>query len=219
MTSNQERLEELRQRAKALAEQIEQLQDQLNNVQPTTGLMGRWAKHPQYGDVLITMDRPLDSRGIRIVCLSDNMEGGAAYRLVNIDDLDFPDQTTRPQDVPVGEAWLVDATDGYSNQHNTPAIKIGATLWVTPIQGTNDENEWHNHEITLITPLIPARPHDTPETATTEEEYAQLPEGSIVAVPGGMPWTRRKYAWICRDDSLTTAALAGTTRHVLRWGR
>lgn len=218
MTSQQQRLEELRQRAKALAEQIDRLEDQLNNAEPTTGLLGRWAKHPQYGDVLITIDRPLDSRGISIVCLSDNMEGGAAYRLVNIDDLDFPDQTTRPEDVPAGEAWLVDAHNGNDHQPNTPALKINPCLWVTPARETADENEWHNWEITLIAPLIPARPQDTPETATTEEEYEQLPEGSIVAVPGSMPWTRRKYAWICRDSSLTTAALAGTTRHILRRG-
>lgn len=40
MTSNQERLEELQQQAKELAEQIEQLEDKLNNTPPTTGLLG-----------------------------------------------------------------------------------------------------------------------------------------------------------------------------------
>ncbi|MDK8889870.1 hypothetical protein QQA05_00375 [Corynebacterium macclintockiae] len=220
MTSNHKRLEELQQQAKALAEQIEQLEDQINNAQPTTGLLGRWAKHPQYGDVLITMDRPLDSRAIGIMFLSANMEGGVAYRRVNIDDLDFPDQTTRPQDVPVGEAWLVDATDGYSNQHNTPALKIGASLWVTPIQGTNDENEWHNYEITLITPLIPARPQGTPETVTTEEEYESLPVGSVVAAWKGIPWVRRTHAWVSVGNSLTTSEMTETTRYILRrgWG-
>lgn len=220
MTSQQQRLEELRQRAKGLAEQIEQLEDQINNAQPTTGLLGRWAKHPQYGDVLITIDRPLDSRGISTVRLSDNMEGGAAHRLVNIDDLDFPDQTTRPEDVPVGEAWLVDAHNGNDHQPNTPALKINPCLWVTPARETADENEWHNWEITLIAPLIPVRPHDTPETVTTEKEYAQLPEGSIVAEPGRQTWTRLLHMWAQGGYTKNDYGLSGTTRHVLRrgWG-
>ena len=217
MTSNKERLEELRQQAKDLAEQIDQLEDQLNNT-PPTGLLGRWATHPDYGDVLITEDRATDKGSIHVSYLRDDMKCGAWGNFVPLDDLTFPDQTTRPQDVPVGEAWLVNATDGYSNQHNTPAIKIGATLWVTPIQGTNDENEWHNHEVTLITPLIPARPQDAPETVTTEEEYEALPEGSVIASRGGSPWTRGVYAWTSGGESSPTAELAGTTRRVLRRG-
>lgn len=222
MTSQQQRLEELRQQAKELAEQIEQLEDQINNAEPTTGLMGRWAKHPQYGDVLITMDRPLDSRGIRIVCLSDNMEGGVAYRLVNIDDLDFPDQTTRPQDVPAGEAWLVDAHNGNDHQPNTPALKINPCLWVTPARETADENEWHNWEITLIAPLIPARPHDAPETVTTEEEYEALPDGSIVAENNVRAFTLNDGKWYAASLSpFSHKRMAGDSRHVLRrgWGK
>lgn len=218
MTSEQ-RLEELKQQAKDLAERIDKLEDQLNNAEPTTGLLGRWAKHPQYGDVLITMDRPLDSRGIRIVCLSDNMEGGVVYRLVNIDDLDFPDQTTRPQDVPVGEAWLVDADDGDSITTNAPAIKQCSGLWRTGENNKKGEFVWTDHEVTLITPLIPARPHGNPETVTTEEEYEALPQGSVVAESGRMPWVYLPNLWICRDNPATTAEMAGTTRHVLRWGR
>lgn len=216
MTSNHKRLEELQQRAKDIAEQIEQLEEQLNNAQPTTGLLGLWATNRDGKRVLITTDRPVDGW---IETTYVNPDGTTREKAEQLDSLSFPDQTTRPEDVPVGEAWLVSAHDGFDSQPNTPALKIGLDLWVTPIRGAADESEWHNHEITLITPLIPARPQDVPETVTTEEEYAQLPEGSIVAAPGSMPWTRRKYAWICRDDSLTTAALAGTTRHVLRWGR
>ena len=209
MTTSRKRLQELRQQAKELEEKIDQLEEQLNNAEPTTGLLGRWAKHPQYGDVLITIDRPLDSRGISTVRLSDNMEGGAAHRLVNIDDLDFPDQTTRPEDVPVGEAWLVDAHNGNDHQPNTPALKINPCLWVTPARETADENEWHNWEITLIAPLIPARPQDTPETVTTEEEYEALPEGSVIVSRGGSPWTRGVYGWTSGGSSSTTAELAG----------
>ena len=104
MTSQQQRLEELKQQAKNLAKQIEQLEDQLNNTPPTTGLLGRWAKHPQHGDVIITSDHAIDNGLIRIAHLRSASMDGACLRSVNIDDLAFPEQTTRPQDVPVGEA-------------------------------------------------------------------------------------------------------------------
>lgn len=159
MTSNHKRLEELQQQAKTLAQQIEQLQEQLNNARPTSGLLGRWATHPEYGDVLIADDKS-DNGLIQIVYLSSISISGTYSRTVNIDTLTFPDQTTRPQDVPVGEAWLVDAHNGFDTQPHTPALKIAPGLWVTPTRETADESEWHNYEITLITPLIPARPQD-----------------------------------------------------------
>ncbi|MGJ4139091.1 hypothetical protein [Corynebacterium evansiae] len=86
------------------------------------------------------------------------------------------------------------------------------------MQGTNYENEWENHEITLITPLIPARPHDTPETVTTEEEYAQLPEGSVVAKPGEEPWVHLPHVWAQEGAATNDLVLAGNARHVLRYG-
>ena len=220
MTSQQQRLEELRQRAKGLAEQIEQLEDQINNAKPTTGLLGLWAKHPEYGEVLIAEDRATDKGTIHVVYLRDDMKCGAMGNFVLLDDLEFPDQTTCPQDVPVGEAWLVDAHNGFDSQPNTPALKIAPGLWATPAREAADESEWHNYEITLITPLSPARPHDNPQTVTTEEEYGELPEGSVVAKPGFLPWTQCGYAWIYRDHSRSTAEMAGTPRHVLRrgWG-
>ena len=219
MTSQQQRLEELKQQAKALTEKIDRLEDQLNNTPPTTGLLGRWATHPEYGDVLIADDKSHNGL-IQIVYLSSISRNGTYSRTVNIDTLTFPDQTTRPQDVPVGEAWLVDAHNGFDTQPHTAALKITPDLWVTPTRETADESEWHNYEITLIAPLIPARPQDTPETVTTEEEYEQLPSGSIVAKPEGKPWTRLKHVWAEGDDIMDSFELAGITRHILRrgWG-
>lgn len=150
MTTNQQRLEELRQQAKDLAEQIEQLREQLNNTRPTTGLLGRWATHPELGDVLVVVDRQIDRGLIHVRYPSDTTGDGAQDGYVNLDSLTFPEQTTRTQDVPVGEAWLVDAHNGNDHQPNTPALKINPNLWVTPARETADENEWHNWEITLI---------------------------------------------------------------------
>ena len=157
ISTNQQQLEELQKQVKELAEQIEQLQEQISNAQPTTGLLGRWATHPEYGDVLITMDRPLSSsHAIGITYL--DMKREARGEFVDISELTFPEQTTRAQDVPAGEAWLVDAHNGNDHHPNTPALKINPNLWVTPARETADENEWHNWEITLIAPLIPVRP-------------------------------------------------------------
>ncbi|MCG7268406.1 hypothetical protein [Corynebacterium sp. ACRQJ] len=187
MTSNQERLEELRQQAKTLAEQIEQLEDQLNNTPPTTGLLGRWATNRDGKQVLITADRPVGG-WVETAYVADN--GSSCENAEQLDSLTFPDQATRPQDVPVGEAWLVDAHNGFDTQPHTPALKIAPGLWVTPTRETADESEWHNYEITLIAPLIPARPQDISEKVFRREEYAELPVGTIVASEHGAAWQK-----------------------------
>lgn len=217
MTSNQQRLEELRQQAKNLAQQIEQLEDQINNTAPTTGLLGRWAKHPQHGNVLVCDDQADDNGLISIRFLKPS---GMMGDIVHIDDLAFPDQTTRPQDVPVGEAWLVGADSGRDQTQQTKALKVSDAWWITPDEQPGEESQWLNSEVTLITPLIPARPQDKPETATTEDDYEALPEGTIVAMRIGDPWIRDGGVWTQGNESVTTAQLSGITRHVLRrgWG-
>lgn len=187
MTSQQQRLEELQQQAKELAERIEQLQDQINHAQPTTGLLGRWATNRDGKRVLITADKP---SGGRIETAYVEADGSTYEQAEQLDYLTFPEQTTRPRDVPVGEAWLVDAHNGFDTQPHTPALKITPDLWVTPTRETADESEWHNYEITLITPLIPARPQDVPEKVFMREEYAELPVGTIVASEHGAAWQK-----------------------------
>ena len=217
MTNNRKRLEQLQQQAKELAEQIEQLEDQLNNTPPTTGLLGRWATNRHGKHVLITTDRPVDG-WIETTYVSP--DGTTSEKAEQFDSLTFPEQTTRPEDVPVGEAWLVNADDGNDSITNAPAVKEPTGLWITGENNKGYENAWTNHEVALITPLIPARPHDTPETVTTEEEYGALPEGSVVARPGEEPWIHKPYVWAREGGTIDDVGLAGTARHVLRkgWG-
>lgn len=217
MTS-QQRLEELRQQAKNLAKQIEQLEDQINSAEPTTGLLGRWAKHPKHGDVLITNDRADNDGQVYVRYLVNEATTGVRGAFVPVDTLELPDQTTRPQDVPVGEAWLVDATDGHDQAQQTKALKVSDAWWITPNEQPGEEPQRLNSKVTLITPLIPARPQGEPETVTTEREYGDLLEGSVVAKPGEKPWTHLPYEWAQEGDTVTTAGLAGTTRHILRRG-
>ncbi|OFT36219.1 hypothetical protein HMPREF3166_01475 [Corynebacterium sp. HMSC08A12] len=158
MTSRQERLEELQQQAKELAEQIKQLQDQLNNTQPTTGLLGRWATNRDGKRVLITTDRPVDGW---IETTYVKPDGATCEKAEQFDSLAFPEQTTRPQDVPEGQAWIVDVHNGAARQR-TQALKIDENLWVADADLIGDDYEWIDSDVTLITPLIPARPYIYP---------------------------------------------------------
>ncbi|MGJ4101094.1 hypothetical protein ACN4C7_03500 [Corynebacterium macclintockiae] len=208
--NSEQRLEELKRRAKELAERIGKLEDQLNNAQPTTGLLGRWAINRHGKQVLITADRPVDGW---IETTYVNPDGTTREKAEQFDSLTFPEQTTRPQDVPAGEAWLIDADDGDYSTTNTPALKIDEGLWTS-----RGLSEWTDDEVELITPLIPALPQDMPEAVTTEEEYGALPEGSVVAKPGEDPWTHKPYVWEQRGAITDDMMLSGTTRQVLRHG-
>lgn len=117
------------------------------------------------------------------------------------------------------------------------ALKLDDGWWATY---DDRDGEYLNRFVTLITPLIPARPQDTdrelsyweqqiqigkhereatPETVTTEEEYGALPEGSVVAEPGKQPWTHTFHVWAQGSDTTNDYGLSGTTRQVLRRGR
>lgn len=220
MTSQQQRLEELQQQAKELAEQIEQLKAEgaREAKQPRDNLLGRWARHEEYGHVLIASQHANERGVLFVACPNDGFPDGADGRYANQRELTFPEQTTRPQDVPGGEAWLVSVSRGTARQP-AQALKIDENLWMADAELIDDDYEWLDSDITLITPLIPARPQDMPETVTTVEEYEALPQGSVVAESGRMPWVYLPNVWVCRDNPATTAEMAGTTRHVLRWGR
>ncbi|MGJ4079222.1 hypothetical protein [Corynebacterium macclintockiae] len=215
MTSNHKRLEELQQQAKELAERIEQLKAEgaREVKQPRDNLLGRWARHEEYGHVLIACQHADERGGLFVAYPDDGFPDGADGRYANQRELTFPEQTTRPQDVPVGEAWLVDAQDRVRTEKDVVALKTKDDLWTS-----SGFLEWTDDEVELITPLIPALPHDTPETVTTEDDYGALPEGSIVAKPGGNPWVRMPYMWVQRADGADNSEMAGRTRHVLRYG-
>lgn len=215
--TNKQRLEELKQQAKELANQIDQLEDQINNAQPTTGLLGRWATNRDGKQVLITADRPV---GGWIETAYVKPDGATREKAEQLDSLTFPDQTTRPEDVSAGEAWLVNIATAVEHLERVVALKLDDVWWAT--YDDDRDGEYLNRFVTLITPLIPARPHDTPETVTTEEEYGALPVGSVVAARGEDPYVHRDYTWVSAEEDIAEPAeMAGTTRQVLRrgWGK
>lgn len=189
-------------------------------VKPTTGLFGRWAKHKSSVDVLIVTDRPEvidDDLRVRVFPGRENGESGSFWVLLS--DLAFPEETTRPEDVPVGEAWLVNVDDEEASAEGVVALKRTKTYWNTEIVSGNagSTGDWLNGEVTLIAPLAPVRPTE-PETVTTEEEYMALPAGSIVAGKDDHPFTKHTGVWIGPAAGRSSSEMAGKTRRVLRWG-
>lgn len=125
--------------------------------QPTTGLLGRWAKHPEHGDVVCMWDRP-DPEGkmhVRWVDESFPMSTGRYY--VPLSDLTFPEQATKPEDVPAGEAWLVDVEDSEESHKSIVALKYACDDWRTS-DGVTNCIFWQDSEVTLLAPLTPERP-------------------------------------------------------------
>lgn len=192
MTNNRKRLEELQQQAKELAEQIEQLkaEEAREAKQPRDNLLGRWARHEEYGHVLIACQHADERGGLFVAYPDDGFPDGADGRYADQRELTFPEQTTRPQDVPVGEAWLIDADEGDFSTTNAPAVKECTGLWITGENNEGGVRAWSDNEVTLITPLIPAHPQDHPETVFRREEYAELPVGTIVASEHGAAWQK-----------------------------
>ena len=188
---------------------------------PTTGLFGRWAKHPTFGDVLVISQHPDELNMMSIAYLSDNWSGGAMDNHVELRELTFPEETTRPEDVPVGEAWIVTVDDGEETVEGITAFKMSDIIWVSGVNWETAEMWWENDEVVLISPLTPARPLDTgrgksPETVTTEEEYEALPAGSIVAGSRRSPFRKTTDGrWVHGDDLVN---VAGSPRYVLRYG-
>lgn len=217
MTNKQQTLRELEKQLDRLTEKITVLKMEIEADRPTTGLLGRWATNRDGKQVLITADSPV---GGWIETAHATADGTTCEKAEQFDTLTFPDQTTRPQDVPVGEAWLIDADAGDASTTNAPAVKESTGLWITGENNEGGVRAWSDNEVTLITPLIPARPQETPETVTTEDEYEALPEGSVVAKPSGSLWIRGANTWVYGSDSTDSATLSGVTRHVLRrgWG-
>lgn len=147
--------------------------------QPTGGLLGRWAKHPEHGDVVCVWDRP-DATGCMFVRWVDEKAAGDADgtnpEYVPFDSLTFPHQATKPEEVPAGEAWRVrHCEDGEFN-----AVKTSGRF---PWRFFNPEIEEHdgfqNHSVTLVCPLTPERPGKDDlvwKYGSLQQAYAHLEE-------------------------------------------
>lgn len=150
-------------------------------------MLGLWAQHPEYGRVLVVSDGVFDDGSVPILYAGSD---GTNPEYVPVSELTFPYQATSPEDVPVGEAWLVNVDDGKYSGERVVALKERFSIWRTAFDAVDDEMAWIDHDVTLIAPLTP-QPSLSPEFVETEEEYEALPNGSIVADGMGFPLIKR----------------------------
>lgn len=130
--------------------------------QPTSGLFGKWAKHPEHGDVMCIWGKPDSSGHISVHWAKKGGFNDVEGRLVLLSDLTFPHQANRPAEVQPGEAWRIRDTEG--NEFN--AVKTSSGYYTTDRSGytwlfcDHDGNgHWlKDKEVTLVCPLTPERP-------------------------------------------------------------
>lgn len=206
--------------------------------QPTSNLLGRWAKHPECGDVLITSDKAY-GECIDVSVYDSDWLTGSFHKRVQRGELTFPEQTTCPEDVPVGGAWLINVDDLGSIIKQAVAIKISENCWVVKLEEMPHIRAFGDRHVTLITPLVPANPQDQgqpsditppeqttcPEDVTvgeqrfvtTQEEHEALLVGSIVARDGGDPYVKiARSKWKSLNNSTRTNVEMGGVRQVRR---
>lgn len=123
--------------------------------QPTTGVFGRWAKHPKHGDVVVISNRTDNEGDVWVSHIADTAPDGANGKLVSMSDLTFPEQATKPEEVPAGEAWLVELLGGGGEQR---AFKTAKNEWQVSYSNPPVAYDLSDGDIILISPLTPERP-------------------------------------------------------------
>ena len=195
-------------------------------------MLGRWAKHPEYGDVVCAWDKPRSGE-VKVYRRTEESNVGTHYVYVRVAELTFPEQATRPEDVPVGEAWLVNVDNGKRRGERVVALKYDDNGWHTG-EGVVDGEWWLDEEVTLISPLVPARPEPEPEpepkpepehprTLAAKKDYETAPVGTIVESSEHIPWVKAfddGWMTIGSDVSRRNSGMANLRgQDVLRWGR
>lgn len=146
--------------------------------QPTTGLLGRWAKHPERGDVLCVTDEPFD--GQVHVFHPHHGRGGSLGYLASMSDLTFPHQATKPEDVPADQPWLVDVNTAHVTAHNAVGMRYEDGGWhFLYVEDGLDWDVCPDEGIALIAPLTPERPGKDDlvwKYAILQQDYAHLEE-------------------------------------------
>lgn len=183
------------------AEPHDELEAMLAALNYPEHMLGRWATHEELGDVLVVYDHPDSDGDVSVSWHSTDARGGAEYARVHISELTFPEQITKPEDVPVGDTWLIKALNYDGIMERAVAVKISGQ-WITIGEETAVVDEMKDSDVTLIAPLAPATPAPVQEEewVKDEEEYGALPEGSIVITSGLIPWIKLAGDWECPSD-------------------
>lgn len=180
----------------------------LRTAKPTTGLLGRWAKHSEYGDVLITSEKVRPAEIVFVAHLDEEYPGGTREVNVPLDDLTFPEQTTDPDDVPPGEAWLVEV--GGKRFH---AIKAREWEWHVPEESAS---WWQSADVTLISPLVPARPTGGDHASNVASEQGSNLKGLLDSSPRPEDVPVGE-AWMVESDGQTAIGYRNDPEDRLSW--
>lgn len=116
------------------------------------------AKHPEFGEVVCIWDKPGSAGGVLIRWRDESDKVGSRGDIVPVAELTFPHMATKPEDVPVGEAWLVNVNDGNDSGERVVALKYASNDWRTGFGVVDGAVWWEDDEVTLIAPLVPVAP-------------------------------------------------------------
>lgn len=157
-----------------LTDQLENdLRALLPTPQPTTGLLGRWAKHPDYGDVMCVWDKPKDG-WINIYKRANNGVTGAEWYQIRFSDLTFPHQATKPADVPADQPWLVDVEAAHVTEKNVMGVRNEDGDWRLYCREKAGVDYCTDEGITLVCPLTPERPETDLQAKSMERALDRM---------------------------------------------
>lgn len=148
-----------------------------------------WEKHYLAGATFVYGQQPTD-----VVMIGPTRKGGIYCAVLEHESLTsvrlWPVELT-----PNGKKYeLVEVTDKPENPDK-------------PTQATVSSNE-----------NVRADQPEHPATLTTEQDYEDAPEGTVVAKPGCLAWTKSYGGdWDDEGGGKASHEMAGTEREVLRW--
>lgn len=142
-----------------------------------------------------------------------------------------PARATRPEDVPPGEAWLVNVNDGKRSGERVVALKHGRNVWRTADGAVAGSCLWFDEEVTLIAPLAPVTPTAItpahPEYLETLQDYEDAPVGTVVKMLDGvsclylakldLPDDPLGWHMPGEPGCLSSGGLSGRRRRVIYW--
>lgn len=217
MVNKSRKILDLENQINKLMDELESTKAEMRKGKPRDRLLGRWAKHLYYGDVLIVTDKPDDDEDVYVIAPKVGANTPEFPVSVSLTDLTFCEESNSPEMADTGSIWFANVDDSETSARRIAVTKTGRDCWRSRPVGVDAVSGWRDEDVTLIAPMATVKPWDV-KTVSTQEEYFCLPEGSIVAFPGAQPWTLFQRIWMNGEERKWDRELAGVSRQVLRWG-
>lgn len=147
-------------------------------------MMGLWATHPKYGEVVCIWDTPHRDGDMKVSWRNNESPVGSVVDYVPVSELTFPHQATEGE-LPTETEFntLLWGTGGLTIHDKEDGQEVGIG---------RDELAQLGYAMLAYA----GEPQPAPEFVETEEEYEALPKGAIVADDMGFPLIKRDMeAW------------------------